>query len=292
MSRNLELIFKHLAQRPSLLEVGVEAYRSYVELGGLAFKPAKDITETPFSHRGIKGLWLTPDNAEPGRSLLHIHGGGFIAGSGNSYRDMGSRLAREARCPVLVFDYRLAPEHPFPAGLEDAQIVHHHLATTLDHPVALSGDSAGGNIAVALVHQCIREQRPLPACLGLISPWLDLTGNAKSIITNKDKDPMLRPPDLAHTATLYAGDHPLDHPRVSPLFGDFKGFPPSLIQVGATEVLLDDSRTLARRLTKAGGQADLEIWDEMFHVWHYFARYLKQGRQALGDMGAFIRSHS
>ncbi len=292
MSRTLDLIFKHLAQRPSLLEVGVDAYRAYVELGGIAFKPAKDITETPFSHQGITGLWLTPDNAEPGHSLLHIHGGGFIAGSSTSYRDMGSRLAREARCPVLLFDYRLAPEHPCPAGLEDARSVYDHLSATLDRPIALTGDSAGGNIAVALVNQCVQEHLPLPTCLGLISPWLDLTGNAESINTNKDKDPMLRPPDLAHTATLYAGDRPLDHPQVSPLFGDLTGFPPCLIQVGATEVLLDDSRTLAKRLTRAGSRADLEIWEEMFHVWHYFARYLKQGKKALRDMAHFIRSHS
>ena len=289
MSKRLDAIFRHLAQRPSLKEVGVEAYRSFVELGAVAFKPAKDIVETPFELGSVTGLWFTPENAEPGRSLVHIHGGGFLAGSSESYRDLATRLAREARCSTLVFDYRLAPEHPCPAGLSDCQAVWEHLTATLDHTPDLSGDSAGANLAVGLTARCIKENRPVPRRLALISPWLDLTGQAPDFTTKADEDPMLRPDDLRHTARLYAGDLALDDPRVSPLFQDVAGFPTTLIQAGSREILTQDARALARKLEDAGSTVRLEIWDGMFHVWHYFARYLSQGQEALEDLGNFLR---
>ncbi|MCG8567417.1 MAG: alpha/beta hydrolase [Desulfobacterales bacterium] len=292
MSKSLDIIFKHLARRPSLMEVGVDAYRSYVELGSMAFKPAKDIKESPFELEKIKGIWFRPDAPREDLALIHIHGGGFIAGSSQSYRDMGSRLARETRCPTLVFDYGLAPEAPCPAGLDDCIAVYEQLNQTLGHPLLLSGDSAGGNLALGVVVHAVENQLPLPRALALISPWLDLTGTQNSMETLEAKDPMLRPRDLAHTARLYAGDLDLDHPRVSPLFHDLGGFPPTLIQVGSREVLLDDARELARKLTHRGSPVELEIWEGMFHVWPYFARYLEEGRKALTDLARFMDSHS
>jgi acetyl esterase/lipase len=159
------------------------------------------------------------------------------------------------------------------------------------HKISLVGDSAGAGLALALLSGLLADKQPLPACAVLISPWIDLECKNSSHVENREKDPMLSREILKKTARLYT-DKPLSNPLISPINNDFSASCPFLIQTGAHEVLADDSKILAEKLRGAGVEVQLEVWEDMFHVWHYFARYLSQGRQAIQHIGNFVRTHS
>ncbi|OQY52909.1 MAG: hypothetical protein B6230_01900 [Desulfobacteraceae bacterium 4572_89] len=203
------------------------------------------------------------------------------------YRDSLEKSARTFKLdPAIQF-------HPFPSGLVDLQNIYDWLvqSTPPTTRISLVGDSAGAGLGLAFLTSCFNRNTPLPACAALMSPWADLTCKNKSFETNQGKDPMLNHKQLAETARLYTNKS-LCHPLVSPLYNTFKGFPPLLIQAGENEVLVDDSKILAEKIENAGGKVTLEIWDGMFHVWHYFARYLSQGQKAIKVIGKFIQQHS
>lgn len=292
-SHILSAIFRQLKSRPGFDAVGIEQYRKLLEKSALAFKPDTSMEIMPFHIDAIEAEWIRPAKHDSSRIIMYVHGGGYIAGSTVSHRDLASRIAGASHTRVLIFNYGLAPEHPFPEGLLDVKRVYQWLTDTYGdtHNISLVGDSAGAGLALSLLSELLRETLPLPACTALISPWADLECKNNSHIENQEKDPMLSQETLKKTARYYT-DKDLSTPLVSPINCDFTGSPPLLIQTGGHEVLVDDSKILAKKLEAAGVTVQLEIWEGMFHVWHYFARYLPEGRQAIGHIADFIKAHS
>jgi acetyl esterase/lipase len=264
-----------------------------LEKSARAFKPDPAMIFEPLHIRGMEAEWLIPPDHKRNRIILYIHGGGYIAGSIHSHRDLASRIAKAARARVLIFNYRLAPEHPFPAGLNDAERIYEWLTMQWGetHDLCLVSDSAGGGIALALLVSCIAGQRPLPKCAVFMSPWVDLVCETASYTEKREVDFMLNQDILKKTVRLYTDKSPA-HPMISPINNSFTGIPPVLIQVGENEVLLDDARLLAEKILQDKGIVQLEIWKEMFHVWHYFSKYLSEGRDAILRIGDFIRSYT
>lgn len=244
---------------------------------------------------GTRGAWLVAPGIEPVRTLYYVHGGGYVWGSPETHADLALRLSREMAARVFLPDYRLAPEDPFPAALDDAVAGWRWLLRQDGvEPTAtvVAGDSAGGGLTLACLHALRDAMDPLPAAACLIAPWTDLTGTAPSIDANDPHDPVLSAFGVRMTAPAYHGDLPADDPRVSPLFADLSNLPPILIQVGSQEILLDDSRRLAERVSAAGGSAALSVWPKMPHVWHMLAFAVPEGRQAIAEMADFVQQHS
>lgn len=292
-SRILSIIFRHLRSRPTFESVGIKAHRNLLEKSALIFKPNLSIKVEPVYINTIEAQWLSPLHHNKNRVILYIHGGGFIAGSINSHKDLASRIAIASDAMVLIFNYRLAPEHPFPKGLADVRTVYQWVTDNFQttHTISLVADSAGAGLALSLLSGLLTDGQPLPACSVLISPWIDLECKNNSHIENQGKDPMLSQRILKKTARLYT-DKDLSDPLISPVNNDFSGITPILIQAGENEVLADDSKILSKKLTEADVTVQLEIWNDMFHVWHYFARYLSEGRQAIQHIGKFIKKYS
>lgn len=292
-SRILSAIFKQLKARPTFESVGIKPYRELLEKSAAVFKPDPGVTHHDFFMDHIQARWMTPEKPDPSRTILYIHGGGFIAGSIKSHTDLAARIARACRARVLIFNYRLAPEHPFPSGIKDVGNMYRFLTGSLEdgQRICLMGDSAGGGLGLALLADLLKNKAAvLPACAVFISPWADLECKNPSHSIEKDADPMLSQSVLKKTARLYTDQDPA-LPEISPINSDFTGACPVLIQVGENEVLKDDSIILSDRMKDAGVTVELEIWQDMFHVWHYFARYLSEGREAIDRIGKFTAAH-
>jgi len=242
----------------------------------------------------VRAEWVVPPAADVERVLLYFHGGGYVMGSINTHRAMVARMARAARARALLIDYRLAPEHPFPAAVEDATVAYQWLLAQGCKPrkIALAGDSAGGGLTLATLLALRDAKTPLPACAVPISAWTDMEGTGASVKTKASRDPMVREADLLRYGALYGGNTDLRNPLISPLHGDYRGLPALLIQVGEAEILLDDSTRVAERAKHAGVQVDLEVWDEMVHVWHAFAKLLPEAQQAIEKMGSYVIGHT
>jgi monoterpene epsilon-lactone hydrolase len=244
----------------------------------------------PITLGGIRAERVAPANAVEGRRILCLHGGGYEAGSPRSHRPLAARLAEAARSAAVLPDYRLAPEHPFPAALDDAVEAYRALLADGVWPerMIIAGDSAGGGLAVAVALRLKDEGLPQPAGLLLISPWADLTLSHATHETKAADDPMIARDRASESAASYRGGADARHPLISPVFGDFTGLAPMLIQVGSEETLLGDSLMLAERAGHARVAVRLEIWPEMIHVWHAFADQLAAARQAIRTAGAWM----
>jgi acetyl esterase/lipase len=241
---------------------------------------------------GRQSEWVIPIGQTKGAVILYLHGGAYTAGSLDTHRTLAAEIARASGIAVLVLGYRLAPEHPFPAGLEDAVRAYDwllHDQQIAPQRMLLAGDSAGGGLALATALRLRDAQVPLPAGLICLSPWTNLTLTGKSMKTRRKRDPFF--PDtlrLQSSARAYAGTHALDHREISPLFGFLQGgFPPLFIQVGDDEILLSDSVDLAETARAAGIAVELEVWPSMWHVWQIFGSQL---REAIARIGAFARA--
>jgi epsilon-lactone hydrolase len=243
---------------------------------------------------GVPGEWSIVRGSDASRTLLYLHGGGYCSGSIVSHRRMVTEAGRAAGVRTLAIAYRLAPEHPFPAALDDALTAWRFLR---DHGIAaahiaIGGDSAGGGLTLALVNRLRESKKELPGCMWLVSPWTDLTLSGATLVTNDAADPIIHRSYLVELTDAYvpAGMARTD-PRLSVLFADLKGLPPMLVQVGSAETLLDDSTRLAAAAGAAAVPVTLEIWPHMIHAWHLWNAHLEPGRQALASAGAFIRRH-
>jgi epsilon-lactone hydrolase len=240
----------------------------------------------------IAAEWLEPPAARAGAALLYLHGGGYVIGSPRSHRHLAAALGGAAATATLLPDYRLAPEHPFPAAVEDAVAAYRWLLARGVPPagIVVAGDSAGGGLTVATLLALRDRGLPLPAAGVCISPWVDLTCSGASYATKAADDPIVTQTGVAEMARAYLGSADARTPLASPAFADLAGLPPLLVQVGSEEVLLDDAVTLAERAKAAGVGATLEVWPDMIHVWHWFHPMLDEGRKAIGVIGDFVRA--
>jgi len=244
----------------------------------------------PATINGVPGEWQLPQTGDGGRTILYLHGGGYVLGSPLSHRDMVGAIADAAHARAFIADYRLGPEHPFPAAVEDAVAAYQGLLDSGIDPAKLciAGDSAGGGLTVATLVALRDRKLPLPAAGICISPWADLTCSSNSMTSMAEADPMLKPDALRWMADLYLNGQDPKAPLASPVFADLQGLPPLLIQVGTEEALYDDAITLSRVAHEAGVDATLEVWEGMMHVWHLMAKLIPEGKQAIQAIGAFV----
>jgi phosphinothricin tripeptide acetyl hydrolase len=255
-----------------------------------AYPKPEDITWQPLDAAGVPAEWVIPDDQVPGRALVYFHGGGYATGTLESTRALCSHIARATRARLLSVDYRLAPEHPFPAAVDDAVAAYRFALSTGIDPAAtaLCGDSSGGGLALATLVALRDLGDPLPATAVCMSPWTDLTLSGASLQGNRGADPMVSASTLGLMADAYLGDLDRRSPTASPLFADLAGLPPLLLQVGSSEVLLDDTTRFVERAETAGIDVTLEIWDDVFHVWHSFADLLPEARDAIARIGTYV----
>lgn len=240
---------------------------------------------------GRPAEWISAPGADPDRVMLYVHGGGYVQGSLHSHRNMAYEIARAMDGRVLNLDYRLAPEHAFPAAVDDMTAAWQALLDSGVDPAKASfgGDSAGGGLILAALVDVRDKGMPLPACGCCISPWTDLIGTGQTMETKAAEDPMVGRDALTFFADLYMDGADAAQPLASPLYANFRGLPPLLIQVGTAETLLDDSRRLAARARYAGVAVDYVEWAGMPHIWHIFAPLLQASRDAITELGAFVK---
>jgi epsilon-lactone hydrolase len=244
----------------------------------------------PVDAGGVPAVWCRTPGAALARVILYLHGGGYVQGSSRSHGAFAAHLAQAAGGAALALDYRLAPEHPFPAAVEDAVAAYRWLLDQGVEPsrLVIAGDSAGGGLTLATALALKARGLPLPAALYAISPWADLTQGGDAYAEVGARDPMITKAGLDEMARQYLNGASAQDPLASPCFGDLRGLPPLYIQCGADEQLLSDSLRLAERAAFAEVEVRLEVWPEMIHVWPVFHQYLAAGRRAIADAGAWI----
>jgi monoterpene epsilon-lactone hydrolase len=272
--------------------IGWAARRARIDEVGASWPVADDIALEEVDVDGVPGEWSIAPGSDALRVLMFFHGGGYCSGSIASHRRMVTEAGRAARVSTFAVGYRLAPEHPFPAAIEDALTAWRWLHK-LQIPAArvgVGGDSAGGGLTLALINELKASGQELPGCAWLISPWTDLTMSGATLATKDAVDPLIHKAYLDELADAYLPPGmDREDPRVSPLFADLRGLPPTMIQVGSDETLLDDSVRFAAAAGAATVPVTLEIWPHMIHAWPMWNAHLDAGRRALASAGAFIR---
>ena len=293
-SPQLQNIIEMIRARPSREGVSVEETRANFESLAAAFPVADDVKREKAGPEGVAGEWITPPAVSGDITVYWLHGGGYYMGSVNTHASMITQIAAACDARAFAVDYRLAPENPFPAGLDDAVAGYRWLLERGVDPARLviGGDSAGGGLTLAVLQRLREDGDPLPAATVLLSPWTDLEGTGESIKTRREADPMIDPTTVPEMARSYHRDEDVRDPLVSPLHADFTGLPPMLIQVGDAEVLLDDSTRVYERADAAGVDVTLEVNDEMIHVFQIFAPLLPEAVAAIERIGEFAKSHA
>ncbi|RBP08546.1 acetyl esterase/lipase [Roseiarcus fermentans] len=280
-----------LASKPR--PVGWAARRARLDEVGSVWPVAPDVTLETVDAGGRPGEVLLAPESDPTKILLFFHGGGYCSGSILSHRRMVTEAGRACGLRTLALDYRLAPEHPFPAALDDARAAWRRLRESGVEAgrIVVGGDSAGAGLALALMQRLREEGEAQPACAWLVSPWTDLTMSGATLTSKDADDPLIHKTYLEALASAYVPDD-MDraNPSLSPLFADLSGFPPMLIQVGSEETLLSDAARLAEAAGGARVAATLEVWPRMIHAWPLWNARLNAGRRALAHLGAFARS--
>ncbi len=289
-TRELSTLLDLLTSRPKPENPTPAVLRErLLELSEL-FPVPDDLASERVDANGVPGAFFAAPGADPARCVYYLHGGGYVIGSVDTHRVLTHDLSRASGMRVLSMDYRLAPEHPFPAGLEDSVTGYRWLLESGVAPenIVIAGDSAGGGLTVATVIALRDRGLPLPAGIVCFSPWVDMEGAGDSMQSRAEIDPIVQRDGLLWFADLYLdGANPRD-PLANPLHADLSGLPPALIQVGDAETLLDDSIRLADRLGAAGVSVELDVWNRMIHVWQLFGPMLSEGREAIAKAGAFM----
>ena len=266
--------------------------RKDMDAGFLQYRIARDVAVEPVTANGVRAEWTSTPQDDRDAALLYVHGGGYVIGSLDSHRHLVSEAGRAAKAWALALDYRLAPEHPFPAAVEDAVSGYRYLLSRGIRPgrIAIAGDSAGGGLVVAAMLAIRDAGLAQPACGWCISPWVDMEGIGETMSTKAEADPMVQQAGLLEMAGLYLDGVDPRSPLAAPIYADLRGLAPLLIQVGAAETLLDDAIRLAKVAGAADVRVDLQVWPEMVHVWHLFHPELKAGLRAIEAGGAYARA--
>jgi epsilon-lactone hydrolase len=279
-----------IAANPRATEIAQMRIEAEARLG--SFPLPSDVTVTPVSANGVPAEWTSTPDADPSSVILYLHGGGYVICSLKSHRHLVAEVGRAAGARTLAIDYRLAPEHPFPAAVEDTVAAYRFLLDSGVKPdrIAFAGDSAGGGLVIGSMLAVREAGLPLPGCGWCISPWVDMEALGQSFTDRAEADPSVQKATIQMMAQLYLGGANPRHPHAAPLYGDLRGLPPLLIQVGSVETLLDDSIQLARKAGIAEVPVALQIWPEMIHIWHIFFPMLTAGRRAIASGGSFVRN--
>ena len=294
-SPELTDIITLLRSRPAVENPPVADMRKGFDALASKFPLTPEFTFDRIDAGDVPAAWVEAPGIDPGRAILYLHGGGYVIGSIDTHRELAGRLSQAAAARVLIIDYRLAPEHPYPAAVEDAAAAYRWLLASGGAEPArtvIAGDSAGGGLTVATMLALREAGDPLPAAGVCLSPWVDMEGMGDSMTAKADVDPMVRFEGLARMAGLYLGGADPRTPLAAPLYADLSGLPPLLIHVGTAETLLDDATRLSERAEAAGVDVTLETWDDMIHVWHLFAPLLPEGQRAVERVGEYVRQRA
>jgi monoterpene epsilon-lactone hydrolase len=279
-------------RRVDVNEIDIEEFRGRLNSLGRSMITAFGVSVEKDVVNGLNVEWLTPKDHMDGKLLLYLHGGAYVLGGCDLHRQMVSHIARAGRIRAILPEYRLSPEHKYPAAINDAVGVYRSLLKMGLKPqdIIFAGDSAGGGLSVATLLALRDAGDPLPAAAVLLSPFLDVTASGASMQSRADKDPWFRAEDIPIVADHYCEPHQRRFPLVSPVFANVEGLPPMLIQVGDHEILLSDSERLADECVAAGIDVELEVWPEMWHVFQMFTRKMPESRQAIDKIGRYIQA--
>ncbi len=289
--QQLQQLIQMFKSRPVLESPTVAEMRAGFEQMAGALPVEPDVKCEPVKAASVPAEWISAPGADPGRAVLYLHGGGYVIGSINTHRAFAGMLSRAAKARVLVIDYRLAPEHPHPAAVDDSVAAYRWMLASGLKPsrIAVGGDSAGGGLTVAALVAIREAGLAMPAAGVCLSPWIDLEAIGDSMTTRAAADPIVQKAGLLQMAAAYLAGKDPRTPLAAPLYADLSGLPPILIQVGTAETLFDDAARLAERARKAGVNVEYEPWEGMIHVWQIFAPMLDEGREAIGRIGEFVR---
>jgi phosphinothricin tripeptide acetyl hydrolase len=290
--RGIHLVREHLAKLPPSSTLTLEQRRAQYERAERVFPTPADVAVERMHAPERPAEWLLPSGVRADGAVLYLHGGGYVIGSPRSHRHLAAAIAQAAGLPALLLDYRLAPEHPFPAALDDAVAAYEWILARGIAPtrIVIVGDSAGGGLTMATLLALRERGLPRPAGGICISPWVDLTLSGTTYTTRAVADPIVTREGIEEMAQAYVGAGDRKAPFISPLFADLRGLPPLLIHVGTDEVLLDDARGLTERARAAGVDVTLEEWPAMIHVWHWFLPMLDEAERAVAGIGTFVRA--
>ncbi|NUM36562.1 MAG: alpha/beta hydrolase [Candidatus Brocadiae bacterium] len=272
---------------------GIDAQREEFENVSRTFKLQADVERESAEISGLCGEWIKIHGESTQYHILYLHGGGYTLGSIHTHRELVSRIARACHAKILLVDYRLAPENPFPAAVEDAVASYQYMLDKgiPSNNIVIMGDSAGGGLTLSTLLFLKNRQLPMPAAAVCLSPWVDLAGTGESMKSRSHLDPMINEKMIGIMARHYMGKEDLKNPLASSIYADLTGLPPLLIQVGTNEVLFDDAIRLAERAKECHVKAELDIWQDMTHVWHFFSFLLPQANAAINKIAAFIDKH-
>lgn len=272
------------------MEYNIPRMRKVADWGSSVFFMPAGVDTEPVQVGHVDCEWIIPRKANHNKVFLYFHGGGYALGSKQTHRALVAEIARQAGFCALIPEYRLAPEFPFPAALNDGVLCYEWLLETGHDPkdIVVGGDSAGGGLALACLVAARDKGLPMPAAQVLISPWVDLTVSQPSIFKYMDQTPMFYLREMKTWARNYAGDEAKTHPLVSPLYADLAGLPPMLLQMSDTEVLVDEDVLLSEHAKAAGLDVDVQVSHGLMHVWHIYWRYLEQAREAISRIVTFV----
>ncbi|MBM7652908.1 alpha/beta hydrolase [Neobacillus cucumis] len=280
------------AVKKGIRERGIEEKREMLDMAASKMgKLPKNCQVVPLQLDGLYAEWLATGTTLPGKVVLYLHGGGYALCSANTHRPLAARIGKAAGVNVLFPEYRLAPEHPFPAAIEDAVNVYRWLLKQgyTENDIIFAGDSAGGGLCLATALVLRDQNEPLPAGIVCLSPWVDLTSSGESYQKNREIDPYLSVKAVMEAARMYAGTESLDHPLISPIFADLTGLPPLFIQSGTHEILQSDASMLAAKAKDANVNVSIKVWDGMWHVWQISGDLLPEAKKATREIGQFIK---
>jgi phosphinothricin tripeptide acetyl hydrolase len=289
----LEQIITQLREQPLFENLEIAELRAKYEEIAEYFPTPTDAIIKKVNLLGVPGQLVLAPSVSDLATIVYLHGGGYVMGSLNTHRTLAYNLAKASGFQVLQVDYRLAPEHPFPAALQDS-------ITTIKwlrqnglpaKQIGIAGDSAGGGLALATCLALRDAGEELPAAVVCISPWTDLAGQGESMQGKASVDPFISSSEVEYFRNLYIKNEDPRLPLASPLYADLAGLPPLLFQVGSDEILLDDSTRLAAKAKQAGVEVELKVWKKMIHVWHLFAPILSEGQEAIAEAASFLEKH-